>query len=160
MLSSIFLFAAVLQVLILCNAYATVHRFRTVLGSKHAADGRRVHYGTPDVDSTVRFLRQNPSGIVVGSSSYFAGFDFDNFGLVVLDRIPKAVPKGYERAFFHRRGQEARYWDRYRHAYLQEAVQALGRLIRSPTAKGTVLLGVSNQNEGDVAALKRKFGLA
>ena len=33
-------------VLILCNAYATVDRFRMAFGSKHP-DGRRVLYGTP-----------------------------------------------------------------------------------------------------------------
>lgn len=130
---------------VLCTSHEAVRQLSAkandVLGAEHAilAQGRGAREKILD-----RF-RGDPSSVLFGTDSFWEGVSVrgDGLRLVIIPRLPFRVPTEPVAAARHDRLKE-RGQDPFRAYALPEAVlklrQGFGRLIRSGTDRGAVLL--------------------
>lgn len=130
---------------VLCTSHEAVRQLSmkasAVLGAEHAilAQGRGAR------DKLLERFRGDPSAVLFGTDSFWEGVSVrgDGLRLVIIPRLPFRVPTEPVSAARHDRLKE-RGQDPFRAYALPEAVlklrQGFGRLVRSGTDRGAVLI--------------------
>jgi ATP-dependent DNA helicase DinG len=130
---------------VLCTSYAAVRFYGDFLRAQLPAGQPVLVQATSGRAALLQRFRSNPNSVLVGTDSFWEGVSVKGVGLrlVVIPRLPFRVPTDPLQKARHEQ-IERRGGDPFRTYTLPQAVirlrQGYGRLIRSRTDRGTVLL--------------------
>lgn len=128
--------------LVLFTSNARLSEVSKKLQHRFSNGSRKVVKAGEDVDVALRLMTENPKAVVCGCKRYWTGVDVPTLGLVCIDTMP------YSSDFWPRKNLMSKcgtavlilFQKYYEERMLQQAIQGVGRLIRTPSSKGKVFI--------------------
>lgn len=95
-----------------------------------------------DVDEALKLMNENPRAVVCGCKRYWTGVDVPTLGLVCIDAMPYSSDFWPRKNLMGQCGSDAQrlFQKYYEERMLQQAIQGMGRLVRTPSSKGKVFI--------------------